>query len=519
MALSALERYGDALGREMKALPYERIASGWCSWYYYWHGVREEDITANLESLTETRRELPVGFVQIDDGYQADIGDWLTVNDKFPHGLKWLVDQIHERGFKAGLWLAPFLAGANSRLYAEHPDWMVQHRPGKPSIVLQNWGQDCYALDLTRADVISWIERIFTTICEECGFDYLKIDFIYAGAVDGLRHDPNVTRAQAYRRGLAAVRRAAGDRFVLGCGNPIGPSVGLIDGSRVGPDVGPYWQPVRYADRPGRSRMSEPACLNSIRNSITRSWMHGRLWMNDPDCLLVRDSETALTLEEVRSLATVIGMTGGMVLDSDDLTRLPDERRRIISMLLPVYGQAAAPLDLFASETPALLELDCGEHRLLAAFNWADAPAEVRVALTRQRTHVFEAWEREYLGMRTASVSLNIPPHGCRLLSLRRALDRPQLIGSTFHLLQGACEVAREEWDGEALHLSLRPVACRDGAIFVHMPGAPGIPVVECRQPVKIEDLREGLWEFQLEFDEPLDMRIRFATKEGRDHD
>jgi len=513
--LCALERYGDALGRQMQALPYEEVASGWCSWYYYWHGVREEQIIANLEMLSERRSELPVSFVQIDDGYQAGIGDWLTVNDKFPHGMRWLVDLIHERGFKAGLWLAPFLIGANSRLYAEHPDWAVQYRPGKPSIVLQNWGQDCYALDLTRPDVIAWIENLFAVICEEWGFDYVKIDFIYGGAVDGLRHDSNVTRAQAYRRGLATIRRAVGDRFVLGCGNPIGPSIGLIDGSRIGPDVMPYWQPVRRPGDAEHSPMSEPSCVNSIRNSITRSWMHGRLWMNDPDCLLVRDSETALTLEELRSLATVIGMTGGMVLDGDDLTRLPDERRRIISMLLPVFGQTAKPLDLLASEMPSLLELDCGTHRLLAVFNWGDAPVEVRVALPQEPTHVFEVWEREYAGMRSGALSLSVPAHGCRLLSVRRAVDRPQVVGSTFHLLQGACELAGEAWDGETLRLALRPVACREGELFVQLPEGWGSPVAGCAQTVKITDCGDGLWTLQLRLEQPLGITVTSQDKGG----
>ena len=46
-----------------------------------------------------------------------------------------ILEAAHEKGFKAGLWLAPFLMGAKSQLYSEHPEWAVQHRPGKPSIV------------------------------------------------------------------------------------------------------------------------------------------------------------------------------------------------------------------------------------------------------------------------------------------------------------------------------------------------------------------------------------------------
>src|SRR5437667_1704108 len=124
--------------------------------------------------------------------------------------------------------------------------------------------------------------------CEGWGFDYVKIDFIYAGAVDGMRCDAEVTRAQAYRRGLEAIGEAVGERFVLGCGNPMGASVGLVNGAQISPDIAPFWKPRGRSDDPQRKRMSEPSALNAIRNTMTRWWMHGRLWQNDPDWLLVR---------------------------------------------------------------------------------------------------------------------------------------------------------------------------------------------------------------------------------------
>ncbi len=425
--LGSMERFGDALGLAMQARHAERTASGWCSWYYFWQGVSEKAILANLDELNRQRDELSVQYVQIDDGWQAEIGDWLTVNEKFPHGLKWLVDHIHAGGLKAGLWLAPFLMGAKSQLYRDHPDWVVDYpsaslsdgKPGKPFIALQNWAQDCFAIDLTRPEVIEWLKKVFRTVCKEWGFDYVKIDFIYAGAVNGTRHDPELTRAQAYRRGLETIREAVGERFILGCGNPMGPSVGLVDGSRVSPDVMPYWLPVGSSPDSARNRMSEPSALNAIRNSINRWWMHGRLWQNDPDCLLARDSETALTAEEVRALATVIAMSGGIVLDSDDLTRLSDDRRELISRLLPPYGKAARPLDLFETDPPRVLELDCGTHRMLAVFNWSDEPATLTVPLPVEASEVMEIWDELDLGVRGEEIVLSVPSHGCRLLAIR----------------------------------------------------------------------------------------------------
>jgi alpha-galactosidase len=474
--------YGDALARQMDANPSTSVPSGWCSWYYYWQEISEAEAIANLDFLVANRGSLPFDYFQIDDGYQSEIGDWLSINEKFPHGMKWLAERIHERGLRAGLWVAPFIAGARSRLFQERPDWFVKFSTGHPAIATMNWGQLCFALDTTNPQVLKWLNDVFHTICNNWNFDYVKIDFIFGAALEGDRYDPNVTRAQAYRRGLECIREAVGDRFILACGNPQAPSVGLVDGARVGPDVAPYWHPVqRLAPR---DPMSDPSAVNSIRNSILRFWMHNRLWANDPDCVLVRDTDTALGEEEVRTLATVIGMTGGMVLDSDKLSGLVPERIRILSSMLPVYGKSAVPIDLFdTADIPQRLLLDCGTHVLLAVFNWDQAGALVRANLPPGVWHAAEFWSAEYLGALQEQITLEIPAHGCRVVRLTPDLGHPRVIGSTLHMTQGAMEISAEEWDGKQLRVALRPVANRDGILLIWRPR--GI------QKVHVSDLTE----------------------------
>lgn len=508
--LEALRGYGDALAAEMRATPWPEPVQGWCSWYYYWQGVTEEAVLANLDYLSRHRRELPVQYVQVDDGYQAGIGDWLTPNGKFPHGMGWMADRIHDAGYKAGLWLAPFMVGANSQLWKEHPDWVVQYpgKEGRPHVAMVNWAQECYGLDLTRPDVMEWLENVFHTVFNAWGYDYIKIDFLYAGALDGIRHDPNVTRAQAYRRAIERIRKIAGDRFILGCGHPIGPSIGIVNGSRISPDVAPFWYPHERPREEGRSDLSTVSTFNAVRQTMARFWMHPRIWLNDPDCLLARETDTALTLEEVRTLATVIALSGGMILDSDNLTKLSDERRDLVSMLMPVFGRSAVPVDLFSSEHPQRFELDCGTHRLLGIFNWAEEPAAVSATLPEEPCHVFEAWEQEYVGIRSRSVNPLIPPHGGRLYAIRPASGRPQVIGSTFHLLQGTMEVTSEEWDGAALRLSLRPVAKADGEIFIHVPDGLGAPVSD---GTTMSKRGNGVWSAGLRLEAETALEIRFG--------
>jgi len=49
-----------------------------------------------------------------------------------------------------------------------------------------------------------------------------------------------VTPIQAYREGLNVIRKAVGKSFILGCGAPLLPSAGLVDGMRIGEDTAPY---------------------------------------------------------------------------------------------------------------------------------------------------------------------------------------------------------------------------------------------------------------------------------------
>ena len=118
---SALERYANICVENELKMPQldTRSPVGWCSWYELYGDVKESDILRNVELLI-SHPELGVEFVQLDDGYQAAIGDWLSCNRKFPHGLKAVAKHIQAHGFKAGIWVAPFLAGHSSTIFKRH---------------------------------------------------------------------------------------------------------------------------------------------------------------------------------------------------------------------------------------------------------------------------------------------------------------------------------------------------------------------------------------------------------------
>lgn len=300
--------------------------AGWCSWYELFDRVTEADVLANLEFCAAHFDRRFLRTIQIDDGFQRAAGDWET-NEKFPHGHRWLTDRIHQGGFQAGLWIAPFAVTARSGIPAAHPSWLLT-RGGAPLELGDNasWGGTVYALDGSHPEVQAWLEALARRIVQEWGYDYLKIDFLLY-ATRGESHWGGATHAEAYRSGLRALRHGLGtDAFLLGCGAPLQHAVGMVNGMRIGGDVDASWGGIQ-----------EPA-----RATALRSFYHRGTWFNDPDCLVVRPP---LTLEEARVWTSVIAVSGGMTLLSDDLTKLPADRVALLERALPAAPVRGRVLD------------------------------------------------------------------------------------------------------------------------------------------------------------------------------
>lgn len=459
-----LRHYTTMTARKMHARADREMPTGWCSWYYYFTRVSEHDILENLQALSPRRNELPLRLVQIDDGYQTAVGDWTSINDKFPSGMKQIASAIREQGFQPGLWLAPFTATANSQLFREHPDWLLRDERGRPIFGGKNWNSTMHGLDCTHPQVQDWLRRLFSTLVEEWGYPYLKLDFLFCAALPGLRYRQDRTSVQALREGLQTIRATVGDDiYLLGCGCPILPAIGLVDAMRIGPDVAPHW-PARFHGLPvpASDRSSVPSAINAIRNSLTRAWMHRAFWVNDPDCLLVRDTETKLTHDEICTLASVIGLTGGMLLLSDPMHTLREESWSLATLLMPPLDQAAQPHSWLDEPWPSSISTTLtrpwGSPTLAGLFNWTGHPQHLQVPLASLglapgQYHVCEFWTQRYLGIVSENIPITLPIHGSAVLAIQPATSRPAPLSTDLHLGQGAAELRRFDFDEDRRQL------------------------------------------------------------------
>ncbi len=503
-----LAQYAHAVVRQMELSPARTGPTGWCSWYIFWNKVTEDNLIDNLATAALLADEMPLQVIQLDEGYQSQWGDWTTRNERFPHDMRWLAERIRGSEFTPGLWLGPLTVHPKSALAREHPDWLLRDEKGKP--VSAGWVDRfmVQALDPTHPGVEDHVRQLVETAVHKWGYHYLKLDFLYASALAGKRHNPSMTRAQSLRHALRIMRQAAGEEtYLVGCGAPLGPAVGLVDAMRIGPDTAPHWEPqYRGVKRLFRDNPVFPSLRNSLRNVAARAWMQGRWWLNDPDTLMLRDTQTELTAYEVRSQVTLLGLTGGLTVLSDDLARLSAERRRLLAMLLPPLVEGGDVLDLFDEEMPGVvitpIARPWGHWRLLGLFNWKESPVErmlpPNLSLDKRKSyHLMDFWARHYLrlGPEVPPPVFHIPPHGCMLLGLRLMQSQPHLVGTTFHITQGG-EVSDWHVDKRRIDLTLSLGRKAEGEVWLSLPTRPqAVLLNETPLPAtSIRAVAPGIW-------------------------
>jgi alpha-galactosidase len=365
----------------------------------------------NLDWIAKNSPQLR--YIQIDDGYQPWMGDWLETGKSFGGNIKTALKSIRKKGFEPAIWVAPFVASPESKLFREHPEWFIKDKDGKPlrsdKVGFGGWRLGpWHALDGTHPEAQKFLENTFRTMRRDWGCTYFKLDANYWGALHkGFFHDPKATRIEAYRRGMDAILRGTGNAFILGCNHPLWPSLGLIDGSRSSMDISRNWGAIRDIGR----------------QNLLRGWQNGRFWWNDPDCVLLSPgrvmdnsgktiAETGLPENEVMFHAAAIHASGGMLLSSDDLPTLTPERSAALKKLIPPTKQAAG----FENELLTVGRTSVGKKEYIYLFNWSNQPADRLVKFDRSAS-LSDFWTGEKLGSATGEYRLNaLPPHTAKII-------------------------------------------------------------------------------------------------------
>jgi alpha-galactosidase len=147
--------------------------------YNSWEATEFNVSEAGQIALAEKAASLGVERMVIDDGWfgqrkddHAGLGDWDVNQEKFPHGLKPVIDRVHQLGMDFGIWVEPEMVNPNSDLYRKHPDWAMNF-PGRPRTEARNQ----LVLNLAREDVKEYVLGFLDKLVTENDIAFLKWDY------------------------------------------------------------------------------------------------------------------------------------------------------------------------------------------------------------------------------------------------------------------------------------------------------------------------------------------------------
>jgi alpha-galactosidase len=451
---ATLRRAIDAAGHASGARTFATVPRGWCSWYQLGLAVTEADITRHaafvakrLPELVKTASKDYRPVIQLDDGWMPRWqrwGDWVA-NEFFATGLRAVATRVHRHRLEAGIWLAPFHVAADSLLAQAHPEWLLKASDASP-LVDPRLTKAYHILDATHPGAQQFLKDLFTGLRRD-GFRYYKLDFLYGAAYEAVRHDADVTGTQALRLGLKHIVDAINppgkpdNSFILACGAPLMPVVGLVHGARTGGDVG---APTMEDGKAGPPHVGFPLILSMARNQAARLFFDRSLFAVDADVVMAPAPQ--LTPDEARVMITIAALSGGVFMLGDDLETLPVDRLAMLrnpNVLALVGGPAAEPVHLFSApereaqdhwyafpqELPPLwVRAESDGSTIVAIYNWSDGERPYRLSFGEatgggESYAIFDLWSPRRggrsLGIKRDHLRLILPAHGVRLLKMK----------------------------------------------------------------------------------------------------
>ena len=391
---------------------------GFCTWYYYGNKITQKQIYENLNFYYKNKKDFPIEYFQIDDGWENNRGDWKE-NEKFSDGMKKIAYEITEKGFKPGIWLAPFKVDEDSELFKQHPDFLVKNKDG----TLFKGFDNTYCFDFSNDKASDYMYDLFHKISYDWGYRYIKIDLINISVPPLCFSKENFTALENIKTGLNVIRSAVtNDTFILSCTSPLAPLMGWCDGMRVSVYIFERWDSLKEV----------------FKSVFKRYYYNDNFFINDADCLIMRKAENeddecwrlcTRTDEEIKTYITAMVASGGIFMIGDKLMNFSFNQKEMLKKIFPINKKTAVPIDIMESDIPSVLDFGIvGENRIVAFFNWSEKEKQYSFYVGNNM-QAFEFWEQKYYGNINDNLNFKVLPHNVKLFYISSSVN-PCVVGT-----------------------------------------------------------------------------------------
>ena len=284
---------------------------------YHVDALGIEEALDNMEPITGQDN-----MVLVAEGWNMAKGDWSPAPYKFPEGMAQVAKRIHDRGFKAALWISPFSIDRRSQLAVDHRDWIKRDRNNK--IVNSPMDVNLVALDVSRADVKDYIRRLIDTVVNKWGYDMIVAGDLYMA---GLVAVEGQSRAASMYQAMETLKELTDGIPVMAEDVPLMPAFGMVDYCHIstGATVTP-----KTAIRSIRSLVDYLTPDRSFLGALFRRQLNGRAWVNTPKEYTLMNQGLRFFDASRKSCAIVSGMVGMPQLITDNPTDYDEEQQKLI---------------------------------------------------------------------------------------------------------------------------------------------------------------------------------------------
>ncbi len=453
---------------------YKKPPAGWMTWYSVGFDACEENVLENTKWQCENLKPFGADTIWIDwewhhadySGFRDDGTDSLSPDpNKYPHGLGYVADQIKESGFVPALWIGYTNDPGENKFIRENPEIVLKKAT--------NWC-GTYYYDMSHPKYLNEFLPMALKQVRDWGYQAIKYDTLNDGLIAQEKYhmdayDPSLTTKEMFRTMIQKTRECMGkDAYMLAC-CPTHQGIfwagDTFDGARVGADTFAW------------STFIEEGILPVMKYYP----IHNIVLYNDVDNLIL--SEQYNNYLQAASRSYFVAMLGLPMTFGDILPELPPERVDLLKRCLPVMDIHPMDIKNHVNDRRFLvmnlnIEKPYESYNVVDVLNLQEESKEYELRLDGDlyldvgEYHLYDFTKKRYLGYSDTKLSLKLEPCESRVVSVRKKLNRPQLISTSRHVTQGAAELENMVWSDADLTLTLtsKLVAGDEYTVTVYVP-------------------------------------------------
>lgn len=431
-----------------KNVTFKRPPVGWMTWYAVKFDASEDTVLENTRWLSENLKKYGAETIWVDwEWYHKDLtgirddgcDTFNPDRNKYPHGLKYLSDEIRKCGLIPSLWIGYTNDPGKNEYIKSNPEIVLVEKPA--------WcGQ--YFLDFSHPKYLNEFLPSALKQVDEWGYDAVKYDTLPISIemhekYHSLMYDPSLSTKQAYRTMVKKARDILGeDRYIMSCAGINDSDVlwacDMFDGARVGNDIFEWHD---FIDE-------------GLKKTVRFYPFHNVVFYNDADNVIIREEYN--DFEQAKSRVSFVAMLGLPVTLGDNLPDLPEERVELLRRCIPVLD--IRPMDIcridFEDTVTTNLSISgkYEDYNIVSILNTTEFEKETEIGLDNigieiNNPIVYEFYSSSIVNLEENRIKADLKPYETKVFSVRENTGRPQIISTSRHISQGALEIEKISWN------------------------------------------------------------------------